>query len=150
MPKQKEGGKYRPEVLDIIYKILEENGTDTDACKGAGISKETFYTWLRIKPEFKQKVEEIKQARLIKTSQPLLDRKEIAESFIDQVIQGKKFKKKIINKQVLNRQGEIVTLTEEHLEEVLPTPQMLERILGKEEIEELEIKLSLEVKDAPD
>lgn len=55
-------GKYTPERLELIYKVLSEGGTEKEAYTRAGISQDTYYAWLKQKPEFSEKVKEAQRA----------------------------------------------------------------------------------------
>lgn len=54
-------GKYTPERLELIYKVLSEGGTEKEAYTRAGITYETYYEWLRHKPEFAEGVKDAKK-----------------------------------------------------------------------------------------
>lgn len=57
MPRQ---SKCTPERVEIICKIIADGGTDIEAARNAKISKDTFYTWLKEKPDF---ADAVKNAR---------------------------------------------------------------------------------------
>lgn len=48
--------KYTPELVRQICEILAEGNPRRTACVLAGVSEETFYTWLRAKPEFSEAI----------------------------------------------------------------------------------------------
>jgi len=61
--KKNRGGrptKYNKEVVKKLESILKVGGTIEEACAYAGISKETYYTWLDVKPGFLTKMEAAK------------------------------------------------------------------------------------------
>ncbi|MBW4421202.1 MAG: hypothetical protein KME13_18535 [Myxacorys californica WJT36-NPBG1] len=119
--------KYQPETLDVIYKVLELTGSDSAACEAAKVSRASFYDWLTKYPDFAERVADIKATRLRQGQEQAIDRIVLAEDFITKVLKGEKFK--ITRQEAFNSQGQIVTLVKE--EEIIPTPQMLERVLGQ-------------------
>jgi len=44
--------KYSQEVVDILIKHIRGGSTITSACDAVGISKVTFYEWMKTKPNF--------------------------------------------------------------------------------------------------
>lgn len=52
--------KYNEECVGRIYEALRSGCGDLDAAKAGGISKDTFYTWLKEKPDF---IEVVKNAK---------------------------------------------------------------------------------------
>lgn len=48
--------KYTPDTVAQIVQLLERGNTDTDTCALAGVHVDTFYTWLKAKPEFSELV----------------------------------------------------------------------------------------------
>ncbi len=52
--------KYTPELVEQIVRLIETGTYAVEACMVVGISEETYYTWLRTKPELS---ESIKKAR---------------------------------------------------------------------------------------
>jgi hypothetical protein len=48
---------YTPATLQAVKAVLSTGGTRTAAMQYAGITRETFYRWLKIVPEFKAIVE---------------------------------------------------------------------------------------------
>lgn len=49
-------GKYSPERVETICRIIARTGSDKQAYQAAGIGKDTFYSWLREKPDFSEQV----------------------------------------------------------------------------------------------
>ena len=52
--------KYTPELVEQIIRLIEAGTYAVEACMVVGISEETYYKWLRTKPELS---ESIKKAR---------------------------------------------------------------------------------------
>lgn len=48
--------KYTDALVADIVALLEKGNTDGDTCGLVGISKETFYQWIKAKPEFADRV----------------------------------------------------------------------------------------------
>lgn len=119
--------KLTPERIDAICKTLAETGSDRITYETHSISAKSFYEWQNTNPEFKQKIDQARQAFYQKGVDSAAHNVELANTFITQVLEGKYFKKKI--KQVLDRSGEVRTL--EELEQVVPSDQILERVLGR-------------------
>lgn len=46
--------KYTPEVVEAICVSIRDGCTQKDAALAAGISEETFYEWIKSKPEFSE------------------------------------------------------------------------------------------------
>lgn len=51
-------GKYNTKTVDVIYSVLAKTGIATNAIKAVGISRECYYNWIKVYPEFAAKVEE--------------------------------------------------------------------------------------------
>jgi hypothetical protein len=49
--------KYTQELVKEICNFLEEGLYQKDAARHAGISEDTFYTWINQKPEFSESIE---------------------------------------------------------------------------------------------
>ena len=62
--------KYRPDVIDKLLQHIRSGMNREDSCILAGIGRDTFYTWLREKPEFSDKVlsaeKECKQRNVVR------------------------------------------------------------------------------------
>jgi len=54
--------KYTPENVDAILKAISLGLTDTSAYEYAGISKDTFYTWIKEYPDFLEKLKKARSA----------------------------------------------------------------------------------------
>src|SRR3989344_4007937 len=52
--------KYTPELVEQIIRLIEAGTYAVEACMVGGIREETYYKWLRTKPELS---ESIKKAR---------------------------------------------------------------------------------------
>lgn len=48
--------KYNDELVSELIKYIELGNYYNTACQAVGISKETFYTWLKEKPDFSDSV----------------------------------------------------------------------------------------------
>jgi len=53
-------GKYSAELVEQITRFIEAGNYAVDACLAVGISNDTYYEWLKTKPEFS---DTIKKAR---------------------------------------------------------------------------------------
>jgi hypothetical protein len=128
-PPKKRGRKLQltPELIEKLCKIISETGLCKRAYEVCGFSQATFYKWIIDYPEFSEKVENAKKDFQQKNVDEYSHNKELAESFITQVLAGKYYKKK--RRQVLNRNDQIVTLEDE--EQVVPGEYILERVFGK-------------------
>ena len=52
-------------LMDKVIQVLEKNlGIVTPTCKEVGISRDTFYDWLKRYPDFKKKVDAIDDIQL--------------------------------------------------------------------------------------
>lgn len=49
---------YRPEMCQEILELYENGESDAEVAYALGISKRTFYTWIKDKPEFAHAVED--------------------------------------------------------------------------------------------
>lgn len=47
----------KPKIIENLLKALEGGNTRRNSCRIAGVSEETFYTWIREDEDFKLKVE---------------------------------------------------------------------------------------------
>ncbi len=54
-------GKYNPEIVDVICNTIALTGTDKEGIKAGGISKNTFYKWLKLKSDFYDRVARAKE-----------------------------------------------------------------------------------------
>lgn len=45
-----------PEIVNKICELLENGASQKDAARLAGVSEDTFYEWLKSKPEFSESV----------------------------------------------------------------------------------------------
>jgi len=54
--------KYTPALVDQLLELLRKGNTDTDACALVGVSTETFYEWIKSKPEFSDTVSHARAA----------------------------------------------------------------------------------------
>lgn len=53
--------KYTPECVESICQALRNGCTDLDAARAAGISKDTFYEWIKTAPDFADLVKKAKR-----------------------------------------------------------------------------------------
>ena len=49
-------GKYRPEMCDRVLSLYQNGESDVEVAVALDISKNTFYEWVREKPEFAEAV----------------------------------------------------------------------------------------------
>lgn len=49
-------GKYNPEIVETICNLIKTCSSAKDACMAVGINQDTYYEWLKHKPEFTEKV----------------------------------------------------------------------------------------------
>lgn len=54
-------GKYKPDIVEAIYKAISLTGIDKNGIKAGRISKDTFYRWLRTKSDFSDGVARAKR-----------------------------------------------------------------------------------------
>lgn len=54
-------GKYK-EVSHIILNVIANGGTNRDGIREAGINEDTFYTWIKERPEFSEAVKAAQEA----------------------------------------------------------------------------------------
>ena len=48
--------KYTPALVKQLLELLRKGNSDADSCARVGISTETFYQWIKNKPEFSDSV----------------------------------------------------------------------------------------------
>ena len=53
-------GKYSPAVVEAIQLAIQKTGRDKDGIKAGGIGHDTFYKWLKDKPEFSDVIAQAK------------------------------------------------------------------------------------------
>ena len=54
-------GKYTPDVIEAIQFAIQKTGRDKDGIKAGGIGHDTFYKWLKEKPEFSDVIAQAKK-----------------------------------------------------------------------------------------
>lgn len=54
-------GKHTPELVKEICKAISKTGKDIDGIKAGGISKDTFYTWIKTKSDFSDSIARAKK-----------------------------------------------------------------------------------------
>lgn len=54
--------KYSPEMTQRICELLQAGNTQKTSAIASGISEETFYTWMKEKPEFSESVKKAEEA----------------------------------------------------------------------------------------
>lgn len=111
-PSIKTGRKSKlPDTKEEILGYLRVGHTDKDACMLAGISHETFYSWIREFPEFSDTV---KKARLaskdvhVKLIQKAAKKSWMAAAWFLE----RKFKDEFSTKQYMTHDGTITNLTD--------------------------------------
>lgn len=119
---------YSQATLDIIEKELIDHGSNQRAWKSAGISKETFYVWLRDRPKFATLVEKAKQERLFRRQENLkLQADKIVDNYLSN---GVVTKITILEEGTSDKTGSYIKkiIKEVHA----PTPvKIIDRVLGK-------------------
>lgn len=65
--------KYAPELVEQIIRLVESGVFYIDACYAVGIHKDTFYEWLRSKPDFSDSIKKAR-ARAISIRVARIDR----------------------------------------------------------------------------
>lgn len=58
--------KYNQKTVETFLQTLAEVKSPFEACKSAGIAYKTYYEWMKEKPEFKAKVDEVNDNVMIK------------------------------------------------------------------------------------
>jgi hypothetical protein len=130
MTKPKTGGRksrYTSDLVEAICQTIRETGSDRLGYERNDVSHQTFYKWISLYPEFNENVEKARQDFLTFKQSQLGAQKELAESYIHNVLAGKAFRWSM--REVLDRNGVVHQLSS--VEQVLPTPQILERVLGQ-------------------
>jgi hypothetical protein len=120
---------YTPEITKKITDLIAETGSDKVAYDAVGLSRTTFYQWLNDadKTDFSDAVKVAREKYANKNETKAWSRIEAANSYIDDVLQGKRFK--ITKQQVIGGNGRIVTLIKE--EQIVPSDKLLDRVLGQ-------------------
>lgn len=109
--KSKRGRKSKlPDIHDIILSHLRVGHTDKDACTLSGINTDTFYTWLREKPDFS---EDVKKARLVAKDQSIkiIRRAALRNWTAAAWYLERKFRDEFSTKHSITHDGAIVNLT---------------------------------------
>ena len=128
------GRKYSPELADRLIGALRELGSARAAYNALGVSKYSFYDWIKRFPDFAVRVEVAKREYFQNQDRENVDvAKKIIENYL---VHGDVTEKKII-KQVIDRDGNIVELTEKHLIRSGCPEWVIRRVLG-EKMQELE------------
>lgn len=146
MSTSKTGGrrsKYIPELVEAICQTIRETGSDRLAYESHNLSHQTFYLWISKHPEFNEKVEKARQDFYRNKNNKAGDQKELAESFIQNTLAGKTFRWSM--REVLDRHGNVHQLTS--IEQVLPTPQILERVLGQVSEESRSLQVNIQIQE---
>jgi hypothetical protein len=126
---------FSSDKLLIIKKQIEESGSDKQAFEAAGVSRDTFYRWIKDKPEFARLVIDAKNEYARITRERL---KCQAEKVLDDYLHGQVTVKVKITETLTSEKGSYLKETEKET-----TPQVprwaIERVLGRpyDEIEAL-------------
>lgn len=74
--KKKRGpkGKYVPELVSRMLQIIEQTGQDKPAYKSVGLTAETFYKWMREKPELSGSVARAREAFYSRDDEEIINR----------------------------------------------------------------------------
>lgn len=95
LPHSWKNPKYRPEMCDEIIEYYQHGAADVQICRNLGICRDTFYEWVKNRPEF---------ARAVKVG------KQISEAWWidkaqDSIDKGLKLDSKVWNANMKNRFG---------------------------------------------
>jgi len=75
MAKKDLGGRPT-KMTDIVVMKLEQafaiGASDTEACSYADISRNTFYVWLKNKPEYQDRIDELREKPILKARQTVV------------------------------------------------------------------------------
>lgn len=52
--------KYKPEIIEAIVSAIAATGRDRDGYEAGGIGHDTFYRWMKTKPEFSDAIQKAK------------------------------------------------------------------------------------------
>jgi hypothetical protein len=58
--------KYKPELVEQLIKYIKAGNYVQTACDAVGISKETFYTWRKEKPDFSDAIKKAESEAIIR------------------------------------------------------------------------------------
>jgi len=85
--------KYTPERVENIAKCLKRGASITSTCRAVGITKETFYQWIKGKPDFSDRVEKAMNVPNKKVENALFKKAagliRIKEEYYEQIKDGK-------------------------------------------------------------
>ena len=121
-------GKYNEENIRFIEEAIKLYGTDRAGYEAVPISQDTFYRWIKEKPEFSERVANARQFwRQSQGSEAKIQ----AWDVVKQYLFGGQVEHWTVVKDVFDKDGKIVQLTETRTVR-RQTPQwVLERYLGK-------------------
>jgi transposase-like protein len=85
--------KYTPERIENIEKCLKKGASIMSTCRAVGISKDTFYEWMKTKPDFSDRVEKAMNVPNKKVENALYRKAagliRIKEEYYEQIKDGK-------------------------------------------------------------
>lgn len=119
--------KYSPELVEVILNTLRTTGSDKAAIKAARISRETFYDWIKTKPDFSDQVAKAKtQYRL--TSPSAL--REAAQTQLWKYLSGAQYRKVYTKRTITDPKGQQTVIETETIAQLAPPQWAIERVLG--------------------
>jgi len=122
-------GKYTPERVDRIFRAIAQTGKDKEGYEAGGITPETFYRWIKDKPEFSERVTHAKDLFRQNAYQDDPERFNRAVKALDRMIEGNN---EVWQKtKVVEEAGKAVkTETTQHVVKRNPNPWAVALILG--------------------
>lgn len=126
-PKKRRGkqSKFTNELQSRILELAKVCKTDKEIYEAVGISKDSFYRYLSDHSDFSDLFTKARSQKSIEQENALVwDRRQAAEDYIELVYKRQVWKQKKKYRQVLNRQGEIVTLVDIEEEQIMPQDVM--------------------------
>jgi hypothetical protein len=121
-------GRYSPELIEEAANAIAVAGTDSAGWRAIGISRPTFYDWLKKYPEFADAINKARQEyRKVKHH----SLKRAANKALLDYLTGNMVKVSHIRKEVVTPTGEIVELEEHHTTPVGIPQWAIVRVLGQ-------------------
>lgn len=122
------------ELIDVICAAIEQSGADIDGYKAAGISRKTFYVWMREIPSFRRRVE---AARQYYRDHSLPEMRKMCIRGLSRTLKAVGEGLEIVTSQTTDainpRTGEVVTLeTVTRKPAMVPISQAFQFVMGKD------------------
>ncbi|MBW4597689.1 MAG: hypothetical protein KME46_33495 [Brasilonema angustatum HA4187-MV1] len=129
--------KYSQELAEIICQAIASEGTDVCGFEAAGISKNTFYQWLKKYPEFNAAIEAAREKYT--RDRPESDKRQARKCLSDYLYNGIVIEWEITGETVRNiedpdgtvKQVLRETFKKKHIERRQCPKWVLDRVLGK-------------------